>query len=124
MRLGPLFLHLLHPPQRIAALTVEHRQFPLDTRHFVLRFGDVLPISASRATGIFLLVLVAFYVLGSVMKLKPWHIGRFTVVYPSLHVTLSQLAVGTCELLGAAGIISVTMSEENRLPSLKRHADA
>lgn len=77
----------------------------------VLRFGDVLPISASRATGIFLLVLVAFYVLGSVMKLKPWHIGRFTIVYPSLHVTLSQLAVGTCELLGAAGIIYFALPE-------------
>jgi uncharacterized membrane protein YbhN (UPF0104 family) len=77
----------------------------------VLRFGDVLPISASRATGIFLLVLVAFYVLGSVMRLKPWYIGRFTIVYPSLHVTLSQLAVGTCELLGAAGIIYFALPE-------------
>jgi uncharacterized membrane protein YbhN (UPF0104 family) len=71
----------------------------------VKRFGDLLPMTASRATGVFLLFLVALYVLGSVMRFKPLHIGRFAIVYPSLHVTLSQLAVGICELLGAAGII-------------------
>ncbi|MBS1180775.1 MAG: hypothetical protein H6Q99_655 [Proteobacteria bacterium] len=71
----------------------------------VLRFGDLLPISASRATGGFLLLLVALYIVGSVMGLKPLHLGRFTIVYPSLHVTLSQIAVGASELLGAAGII-------------------
>lgn len=71
----------------------------------VLRFGDLLPLSASRATGGFLLLLVALYLVGSVMGLKPLHLGRFAIVYPSLHVTLSQLAVGCSELLGAAGII-------------------
>ena len=71
----------------------------------VKRFGDLLPITASRATGAFLLSLVALYILGSVMRFKPLLIGRFAIVYPSLHVTLSQLAVGVCELLGAAGII-------------------
>lgn len=71
----------------------------------VLRFGDLLPITASRATGAFLLLLVALYILGSVMRFKPLHLGPLAIVYPSLHVTLSQLAVGVCELLGAAGII-------------------
>lgn len=71
----------------------------------IKRFGDLMPMTASRATGAFLLFLVALYVLGSVMRFKPLHIGRFAIVYPSLHVTLSQLAVGVCELLGAAGII-------------------
>lgn len=71
----------------------------------VLRFGDLLPITASRATGVFLLLLVALYILGSVMRFKPLHLGPLAIVYPSLHVTLSQLAVGVCELLGAAGII-------------------
>ncbi len=77
----------------------------------VLRFGDLLPISASRATGGFLLLLVALYLVGSVMRFRPLHLGRFAIVYPSLHVTLSQIAVGTCELLGAAGIIYFALPE-------------
>ena len=77
----------------------------------VKRFGDLLPITASRATGAFLLSLVALYILGSVMRFKPLLIGRFAIVYPSLHVTLSQLAVGVCELLGAAGIIYFALPE-------------
>jgi len=77
----------------------------------VLRFGDLLPISASRATGAFLLFLVALYLIGSVMRLKPLHLGRFAIIYPSLHVTLSQIAVGSCELLGAAGIIYFALPE-------------
>ena len=76
-----------------------------------LRFGDLLPITASRATGAFLLLLVALYVLGSVMRFKPLNIGPLAIVYPSLHVTLSQLAVGVCELLGAAGIIYFALPE-------------
>lgn len=77
----------------------------------VLRFGDLLPISASRATGVLLLAAVALYIFGSVMKLRPLHLGRFAIVYPSLHVTLSQIAVGACELLGAAGIIYFALPE-------------
>lgn len=77
----------------------------------VLRFGDLLPMSASRATGAFLLVLVALYLFGSVMRLRPLHLGRFAIVYPSLHVTLSQIAVGASELLGAAGIIYFALPE-------------
>ena len=77
----------------------------------VKRFGDLLPITASRATGAFLLSLVALYILGSVMRFKPLLIGRFAIVYPSLHVALSQLAVGVCELLGAAGIIYFALPE-------------
>lgn len=76
-----------------------------------LRFGDLLPLTASRATGAFLLLLVALYVLGSVMRFKPLNIGPLAIVYPSLHVTLSQLAVGICELLGAAGIIYFALPE-------------
>lgn len=77
----------------------------------VLRFGEALPISASRATGLFLLTLVALYLVGSLMRLRPLHLGRFAIVYPSLHVTLSQIAVGTSELLGAAGIIYFALPE-------------
>lgn len=71
----------------------------------MLRFGDLLPITASRATGVLLMLLVALYILGSVMRFKPLRLGPLVIDYPSLHVTLSQLAVGVCELLGAAGII-------------------
>lgn len=77
----------------------------------MLRFGDLLPITASRATGVFLLLLVALYILGSVMRFKPLRLGPLVIGYPSLHVTLSQLAVGVCELLGAAGIIYFALPE-------------
>lgn len=77
----------------------------------MLRFGDLLPITASRATGVFLLLLVALYILGSVMRFKPLRLGPLVIDYPSLHVTLSQLAVGVCELLGAAGIIYFALPE-------------
>jgi glycosyltransferase 2 family protein len=77
----------------------------------VLRFGDLLPLTASRATGVFLLLLVALYLIGSLLRLRPLHIGRFAIVYPSLHVTLSQIAVAASELLGAAGIIYFALPE-------------
>lgn len=77
----------------------------------VLRFGDLLPLSASRATGVFLLLLVVLYLIGSLLRLRPLHLGRFAIVYPSLNVTLSQIAVGASELLGAAGIIYFALPE-------------
>lgn len=79
--------------------------------NIVLRFGDLLPIAASRATGAFLLLLVGLYLIGSALRLRPLHLGRFAIVYPSLHVMLSQIAVGSCELLGAAGIIYFALPE-------------
>lgn len=75
------------------------------------RFGDLMPITAGRATGLLLLAFVAFYVLGSLFGFKPLNLGRFRLVYPSIPVTLSQLAVGVCELIGAAGIIYFALPE-------------
>lgn len=77
----------------------------------VHRFGDLMPLDASRATGVLLLALVGLYVLGSLFGLRPMRIGPFTLVYPSLTVTFSQLAVGVSELIGAAGIIYFALPE-------------
>jgi len=77
----------------------------------VHRFGDLLPITAGRATGIFLLALVLFYAFGSFIGFKPLSLGRFRLVYPSLPVTLRQLAVAALELIGAAGIIYFALPE-------------
>ena len=75
------------------------------------RFVDVLPIEASRATGIFFLMLVGLYVFGSWIGLKPLRIGGFELHYPRLAVVARQLAIGPIELIGAAGIIYFALPE-------------
>jgi len=77
----------------------------------VHRFGDLLPITAGRATGFFLLALVVFYAFGSVFGFKPLSLGRLRLVYPSPPVTLSQISVAALELIGAAGIIYFALPE-------------
>lgn len=69
------------------------------------RFVDVLPVEASAATGIALLVLVGLYVAGSALKLRPWRLGRVEISYPRLPIVLRQLIIAPIELIGAAAII-------------------
>lgn len=75
------------------------------------RFVDVLPVEASAATGIFLLALVALYVAGSALRLKPLRIGSFAVYYPQLPIVARQLVIAPLELIGAAGIIYFALPE-------------
>lgn len=75
------------------------------------RFGDVLPVSASAATGYGILALVALYVAGSFLKLRGFSIGPVKIVYPSPRVTMMQLIVAPLELIGAAGIIYFALPE-------------
>ncbi|NTJ41774.1 UPF0104 family protein [Agrobacterium larrymoorei] len=69
------------------------------------RFVDILPVEASRTTGILLLAIAALYVLGSLLKLRPLKIGPFTLFYPEPKLVAQQLVIGPIELIGAAGII-------------------
>ncbi len=75
------------------------------------RFVDVLPVAASAATGLFLLALVALYVGGSALKLRPLRLGPIEVHYPSLPIALRQLVIAPIELIGAAGIIYFALPE-------------
>ncbi len=75
------------------------------------RFVDVLPLEASAATGLFLLALVALYVIGSALRLKPLKIGSFAVHYPRLPVVARQLVIAPLELIGAAAIIYFALPE-------------
>lgn len=76
----------------------------------VLRLIDV-PVWAARLTGFGMLALVALYVLGSWREFKPVRIGKMSVYYPRLPVTVRQLFAAPLELIGAAGIIYFALPE-------------
>lgn len=75
------------------------------------RFVDVLPVEASAATGIALLVLVGIYVGGSALRLRPARLGPVEINYPRLPIVLRQLVIAPIELIAAAGIIYFALPE-------------
>jgi len=75
------------------------------------RFAEDLPLMASSMTGIVLLGLVALYVLGSILHLRPLRIGSFTIEYPRPPIVARQLLIAPLELIGAAGIIYFALPE-------------
>ncbi|MEO4000375.1 YbhN family protein [Mesorhizobium sp. CAU 1732] len=75
------------------------------------RFVDVLPIEATAASGIFLLCLVALYVLGSALGLRPLRIGKFEIHYPRMDIVTRQLVIAPIELIAAAAIIYFALPE-------------
>lgn len=75
------------------------------------RFGDVVPVEASTGTGLFILFLIALYVAGSFLKLRPLKIGKLNIFYPAPKVVLPQLIIAPIELIGAAGIIYFALPE-------------
>lgn len=74
-------------------------------------FVDFLPVSATRLSGFVLLLLVALYVFGSWLQLRPLKIGKFAVHYPRLPIVARQLLIAPIELIGAAGIIYFALPE-------------
>ena len=76
------------------------------------RFVEDVPRGVVIGVGAALLALVALYVLGSWMHLKPLRIGRFELAYPRLPIVLRQLMIGPLELIGAAGIIYFALPGE------------
>ncbi|MBX8827108.1 YbhN family protein [Ochrobactrum sp. SFR4] len=78
------------------------------------RFNNDIPESVAIAAGIIILVLVALYVFGSFMQLRPLRIGsKFQLSYPRLSVVSWQLLIAPLELIGAAGIIYFALPEVN-----------
>lgn len=69
------------------------------------RFVDMMPVEASATTGALLLALVALYVFGSWLQLRPLKLGLLELHYPRLGVVARQLMIGPVELIGAAAII-------------------
>jgi uncharacterized membrane protein YbhN (UPF0104 family) len=69
------------------------------------RFADLPPLPLSHGLGVVLLLLVAAYVFGSWLHLKPLKIGKFELVYPRLPIVARQLIIGPLEIMAAAAII-------------------
>lgn len=76
----------------------------------VTRLFDI-PEASGRIVGVGLLLLVALYVLGSVLGLRPMRIGRYELIYPRPRIVMRQLLAAPIELLGAAGIIYFALPE-------------
>lgn len=78
------------------------------------RFGKEIPAGLATTAGIIILALVALYVFGSWMQLRPLRIGsKFQLSYPRLPVVWRQLLIAPLELIGAAGIIYFALPELN-----------
>ena len=75
------------------------------------RLFNVAPILA-RVVGAAMLAVVALYVVGAALQLRPLVIGRFKLVYPGLPIVGRQLLAGPLELMGAAGIIWCALPAE------------
>jgi len=75
------------------------------------RLTDDLPDWTASVAGAVMLALVALYVVGSSIHLRPVKLGTFEIHYPRLPVALRQLLVAPLELVGAAGIIYFALPE-------------
>jgi glycosyltransferase 2 family protein len=64
-----------------------------------------VPEGPVRMVGILMLALVALYLSGSALHLRPLRVWKFKLEYPRFGIALRQLCAGPLELLGAAGII-------------------
>ncbi|HVK89973.1 MAG TPA: YbhN family protein [Mycoplana sp.] len=69
------------------------------------RFASFLPIEAAVSTGILILLLVALYVIGSLVGFRPIRTRWLHLEYPRPSVALRQLLIAPVELLAAAAII-------------------
>ena len=75
------------------------------------RLFNVAPVLA-RVVGGVMLAVVALYVIGAALQLRPLVIGTFKLVYPGLPIVGRQLLAGPLELMGAAGIIWCALPAE------------
>ena len=71
----------------------------------VERFADFLPIEAAFSTGLFILALVALYVVGSLVGFRPINTRWLKLEYPKPSLAFRQLVIAPIELIGAAAII-------------------
>lgn len=64
-----------------------------------------IPVGVALGIGIVMLVLVALYQFGSIMRLKPLRIRNLVIAYPKPEIAFRQLFAAPIEIIGAAGII-------------------
>ena len=64
-----------------------------------------IPLWADWLVATALLLVPWFYILGSLLKLRPLRIRGFELVYPRPPIAARQMIAGPLELTGAAGII-------------------
>ncbi|CCV13157.1 lysylphosphatidylglycerol synthase domain-containing protein [Mesorhizobium sp. STM 4661] len=69
------------------------------------RFSGAPHHGVAIAAGLAMLILVAAYVFGSWLHLRPLKIGGFQLHYPALPIVARQVLIGPIELLAAAAII-------------------
>ncbi|MER8403912.1 lysylphosphatidylglycerol synthase domain-containing protein [Mesorhizobium sp. M0185] len=69
------------------------------------RFSGIPHHRLAQAGGFAMLLVVAAYIFGSWLHLRPLRIGSFQLHYPALPIVARQLLVGPIELLAAAAII-------------------
>ncbi|ESY65527.1 lysylphosphatidylglycerol synthase domain-containing protein [Mesorhizobium sp. M0051] len=69
------------------------------------RFSGIAHHGLSKAAGIAMLIVVAAYIFGSWLHLRPLKIAGFQLHYPALPIVARQLLIGPIELLAAAAII-------------------
>ncbi|MDW9588089.1 UPF0104 family protein [Sinorhizobium meliloti] len=79
--------------------------------NIIERFSEFLPIEMSLTTGCLILALIALYVLGSLVRMRPLRTRWFQLHYPRPSIVLRQLIIAPVELLGAAGIIYFALPE-------------
>lgn len=73
---------------------------------------DMLTTPATaRTIGFVCLAGVGVYIVGSLLHLPPFRLGRFEIIYPRPNVMVQQLFAAPLELIGAAGIIYFTLPE-------------
>lgn len=73
--------------------------------HLLERFASLPHLPLSRGLGVILLLVIAAYVIGSWLHLKPLKIGKFELHYPALPIVARQLIIGPLEIMAAAAII-------------------
>ena len=75
------------------------------------RFATFLPIGASISTGLIILVLIALYVVGSLIGFRPLRTRWFRLEYPKPSLAIRQLLIAPVELIAAAAIIYFALPE-------------
>lgn len=76
------------------------------------RFAEFLPIEAAFSTGVFILALVALYVIGSLVGFRPIDTRWLKLEYPKPSLVARQLVIAPIELIGAAAIIYFVLPAE------------
>jgi uncharacterized membrane protein YbhN (UPF0104 family) len=78
----------------------------------ILQRFVAVPNQAALWLGLLALAIVAFYVIGSLLHLKPVHIGGFQLVYPRPPIVVRQLILAPLEIMSAAAIIYFSLPVE------------